>query len=218
MLRLHPTTLTITSAELRDLDRRYPQRNRLRNSPKQDAHTRCTDASPPTADDDESTDVNDIPTPASSTPSQVADEDAALFVAPVQSDSTPPHTPPGTTTEEEEEEVEDEDEDNVAFSDMDDPESALDLTPRAESSSGKTRHVVTNNNAPRPLDLPPPFSQTPRSRAISVRMQVVTEELGIKLTSSQQVTVNQGDHLIIKQESLPLPSRDLGGVQEDEDD
>jgi hypothetical protein len=98
MLRLHPTTLTITSAELRDLDRRYPQRNRLRNSPKQDAHPRCTGASPPTADDDESTDVNDIPTPASSAPSQVADEDAALFVAPVQSDSTPPHTPPGTTT------------------------------------------------------------------------------------------------------------------------
>ncbi|CAH0020436.1 unnamed protein product [Clonostachys rhizophaga] len=195
MLRLHPTTLTITSAELRDLDRRYSRKHRLKNSPKPNAHSRYTDASPPRADDDESTDVNDVPTPASSTPSQVADEDAASIVAPLQSDSTPSHTPPGTTTEEEEED--DQDEDNAAFSDLDDPESALDLTPRAESSSGKTRHLSTNHSAPGPPDLPPPFSQTPRSRAIG-----------------STVTVNQEDHL---QESPPLPSRDLGGVQEDGD-
>jgi hypothetical protein len=82
----------------------------------------------------------------------------------------------------EEEEEDDQDEDNAAFSDMDDPESALDLTPRAESSSGKTRHLSTNYSAPGPPDLPPPFSQTPRSRAISVCMQAVAEEVGIKLT------------------------------------
>ncbi|CAG9979070.1 unnamed protein product [Clonostachys byssicola] len=197
MLRLHPTTLTITTAELRELDRRYSRKNRLRNGPKPDAHTRRTDASPPRADDDESTDVNDVPTPTSSTPSQVADEDAAPMVAPVQSDSTTPsHTPSGTTTEEEEDDHQDED--NAAFSDMEDPESALDLTPRAESSSGKTRHLATNHSAPGPPDLPPPFSQTPRSRTIS----------------STRIA-NEGDHL---QGSPPLPSRDFGGAQEDEDD
>ncbi|VUC19799.1 unnamed protein product [Clonostachys rosea] len=189
MLRLHPTTLTITAAELRELDRRYAQRNQLKNSPRQNANTHCTEASPPGADDDESTDVNDIPTPASSTPSQVSIAQASPTL--IQWSNVI------ACVEEEEEEADGEDEDNAAFSDMADLESALDLTPRAKSSSSKTRHFARNHSTPRPPDLPPPFSQTPRSRVISSTM-----------------TINQGDHL---QDSPPLPSRDIGGGQEDMD-